>query len=83
MHAVGNLLPGRRVATFMRTTVILVLFGLIVIACGQSPKPQAPAEAPRTAPQPTIALDKQLEERLQLGLPLRLEIRARDRAVGE
>jgi hypothetical protein len=63
----------------MRTTVTLVLFGLIVIACGQSPKPQAPAAAPR---QPTIALDQRTEERLQLGVPLRLEIRARDRAVG-
>ena len=84
MHAVGNRSPGRSVATFMRTTVTLVLFGLIVIACGQSPKPQAPAESPpRTLPrQATISLDKRLEERLQLGLPLRLEIHARERAVG-
>lgn len=82
MHAVGNRSPARRVATFMRTTVTLVLFGLIVIACGQSPKPQAPADSTARARQPTISLDKRLEERLQLGLPLRLEISARERAVG-
>jgi hypothetical protein len=68
----------------VRATVILVLFGLVVIACGQSPKPQAPAtpatEVPRQA---TISLDQRLEERLQLGLPLHVELRHRDRAVGE
>jgi hypothetical protein len=78
MHAVGNPRLGRRVAMVMRTIVTLVLLGLIVIACGQSPKPQAPAE--RAAPR--VALDEQLEERLQLGLPLRLEIRAAERTVG-
>lgn len=71
----------------MRTTVavlVLVLFGLVVIACGQSPKPQAPAEtAARPHQPPTIALDKLLEERLQLGLPLHVELRHRDRAVGD
>ena len=69
----------------MRTTVavlVLVLFGLVVIACGQAPKPQAPVptEVPR---QLTISLDERLEERLQLGLPLHVELRHRDRTVGD
>lgn len=68
----------------MRTTVAVlvpVLFGLVVMACGQSPKPQTPAhEVPR---QLTISLDQQLEERLQLGLPLHVELRHRDRMVGD
>ncbi len=72
----------------MRTTVIFVLFAMVVIAaCGQAPKPQAPTEAaPALTEVPrqlTISLDQRLEERLQLGLPLHVELRHRDRTVGD
>jgi hypothetical protein len=63
----------------MRTTVIVVLvFSVVVIACGQAPKPQAPVD-PRTA---LIEVDAKVSERLQLGLPMQVELRAGNQQVG-
>jgi hypothetical protein len=62
----------------MRTTAFVLFFALVIIACGQAPTPQAP-EVPREA---EIVLDVELHERLELGLPLALELRAGDEQVG-
>lgn len=62
----------------MRTAAFVLFFALVVIACGQAPKPQAPVD-PRTA---QIELDAALHERLQLGLPMAVELRAAGKQVG-
>jgi hypothetical protein len=62
----------------MRTAAFVLFFALVVIACGQAPKPQAPVD-PRTA---QIELDAGLHERLQLGLPTAVELRAGGKQVG-
>lgn len=60
----------------MRTTALVVLvFSVVVIACGQAPKPQAPRAL-------AIEVDAQLGERMQLGLPIQVELRADDKQVG-
>lgn len=64
----------------MRTTAV-VLFALLVIACRSPRDPNPPAR--QTAPeQVAIELDAPTREKLALGVPLQLELRAGERTVG-
>jgi len=71
----------------MRTTVFVVFAALVVIACRSPRDPQPPVPSvPLTAAQVRevrIEIDAKLSERLALGLPMRVELRAPDMAVGE
>lgn len=61
----------------MRTAAFVLVFALVVIACGQAPKPQAPEQR-----EAAIALDARLKSRLAVGIPIAVELRSGDAPVG-
>lgn len=64
----------------MRTTAFVLFAALVVIACGSTPAPRAPAVSFKDV---QIELPPPTRERLELGLPLHVELIADGRSVGD
>lgn len=68
----------------MRTAVVFVLFALIVIACA-APQQSEPLSSSTTPPPPLVVeieLDANMTERLAIGLPMHVGLRAANTDVG-